>query len=113
MEAALQVEGTSIYVRRAITALALGGSEGVGQLAEGGWKVLPLGLSLRHCWHSSAIPHMPGIPHPPTRDLLFFLNNSFSKDSCVRGPVLNRRIITNSCYSVFGAFREKDDGPLL
>ena len=45
MEAALQVEGTSIYVRRAITALALGGSEGVGQLAGGGWKVLPLGLS--------------------------------------------------------------------
>ena len=36
MEAALQVGGTSIYVRRAITALALGGSEGVGQLAEGG-----------------------------------------------------------------------------
>ena len=33
MEAALQVGGTSIYVRRAITALALGGSEGVGQLA--------------------------------------------------------------------------------
>ena len=44
MEAALQVGGTSIYVRRAITALALGGSEGVGQLAGGGWKVLPLGL---------------------------------------------------------------------
>ena len=43
MEAALQVRGTSIYVRRAITALALGGSEGVGQLALG-WKVLPLGL---------------------------------------------------------------------
>ena len=65
MEAALQVEGTSIYARRAITALALGGSEGVGQLAGWGWKVLPLGLCVRHCWHSSAIPHMPGIPHRP------------------------------------------------
>ena len=38
MEAALQVEGTSIYVRRAITDLAMGGSEGVGQLAEEGGK---------------------------------------------------------------------------
>ena len=100
MEAALQVGGTSIYVRRAITALALGGSEGVGQLAGGGWKVLPLGLSVRHCWHSSAIPHMPGIPHPPTRDLLFFLI-SFSKDSSVRKHDLNRRIIPNSCYSLY------------
>ena len=112
MEAALQVEGTSIRTPSYYSS-GVGGIRGSGTAGRGGWKVLPLGLSLRHCWHSSAIPHMPGIPHPPTRDLLFFLNNSFSKDSCVRGRVLNRRIITISCYSVFGAFREKDDGPLL
>ena len=66
MEAALQVGGTSIYVRRAITALALGGSEGVGQLAgvesAPSWSVCAALLAFlgnsTHAGHSTRPPEI-------------------------------------------------------